>query len=119
MADDLLKPVSLLDTRLNFKPLPKTGAEQVASGNTREAKEKKADKAATDFEALLLQQMFASMWKSSSITGEEPGREEATFRDMLNEGLASQVAKTKGIGVAQILKKAFDAELGDETTKKP
>lgn len=118
MADDLLKPVSLLDTRQNFKPLPQSGTEQIAQANTPEAKEKKAHKAATDFEALLLQQMFSSMWKSSSITGEEPGREEATFRDMLNEGLASQVAKSKGIGVANILKKAFDAENMRDTTKK-
>lgn len=65
---------------------------------------KKAEKAAEQFEALLLQQMFQSMWKSVSSEGMLSGsREEEHFRDMLNEGLATEIARGQGIGIKDVL----------------
>lgn len=61
-------------------------------------------KAATDFEALLLQQMFKTMWetvpKGGLITG---SREEELYRDMLNEQLAKDIAEKQSIGVRDVI----------------
>lgn len=70
----------------------------------KKATPEQIDKAAEDFEALLLQQMFTSMWSSVPEGGLLGGGNEAEFyRDMLNQELAKEVAHSQSIG----LKKAF------------
>ncbi len=64
----------------------------------------KAEKASTDFEALLLQQMMAAMWetvpKGEMISN---SNEEGMYRDMLNEAVAKEVAKGQGIGIKEVI----------------
>jgi Rod binding domain-containing protein len=62
------------------------------------------NKAAEEFEALLLQQMFDVMWSSVPNGGLLEGGSEAEFyRDMLNQELSKEIAHSQSIG----LKKAF------------
>ena len=66
----------------------------------------RAGEAATQFEALLLQQMFSAMWQNvpqDSLLGSDQADE--YYRDMLNETLSNQIAKDQSIGIsAQIMK---------------
>lgn len=65
------------------------------------------EKAATDFEALLLQQMVQSMWKTVPTDGMLSGsNEESMYRDMLSEQFAQELAKGQSLGLK-------DAVLGE------
>ncbi len=62
-------------------------------------------KAATQFEALLVQQMLKSMWatvpqQEGSITG---SKEEQMYRDMLQEAMATQIAEQSSLGIAEVV----------------
>lgn len=60
------------------------------------------EKAATDFEALLLQQMVQSMWRSVPSEGMLSGsNEEAMYRDMLSEQVAKEMAENQSLGIKQ------------------
>ena len=73
------------------------------------------EKSATQFEALLLQQMFKSMWESLPKEGMLSGsREEELFRDMLNETLAKEVSERQSIGIKAIVMKEMQRRLGQE-----
>ena len=66
----------------------------------------KIEKAATDFEALLLQQMLKTMW--SSMTSSEggvlaSGQEQEFYRDILNEQVAKDIAEKQSLGIKQIV----------------
>jgi len=68
----------------------------------------KIETAAEDFEALLLQQMFAAMWSSVPEGGVLGGGSEGEFyRDLLNQQLAKEVAHSQSIG----LKKTFAEDM--------
>lgn len=74
----------------------------------KKATPEQIDKAAEDFEALLLQQMFTAMWSSvpeSEMLG--GGNEAGFYRDMLNQELSKEVAHSQSIG----LKKAFAEDM--------
>jgi flagellar protein FlgJ len=62
--------------------------------------------AATQFEALLLQEVMKSMWKTvpkgELISGSD---EEDTYRDMLNEALAKSISEGQGIGIKEVILK--------------
>ncbi len=129
MADDLLSKigmgpslseVSLMRGAAQLNQLSakaqKTGANGlkgsglqngVAAGPDSPAKIKEA---AEDFEALLLQQMFKSMWaavpQENLLSG---GREGEYFRDMFTEGLAKDVSKGQGIGIKEIIVRELTA----------
>ena len=64
----------------------------------------RAKEAATQFEALLLQQMIQAMWSSVPQGGLISGsREEELYRDMLNESLARNIAEGQGIGIKEVV----------------
>lgn len=85
---------------------PQDIAPEVVPAETTLTAGKDIEKAATDFEALLLQQMFSSMWSTVPQGGLLSGtREEELFRDMLNEALAKSVAEHQSIGVRDVLAK--------------
>jgi len=67
---------------------------------------KKIDKAASDFEALLLHQMLKSMWKTVEHSGlfAEDNNASQIFRDMLNEAIANSTAEGRGIGIKKYLR---------------
>jgi Rod binding domain-containing protein len=66
----------------------------------------KIKESATQFEAMLLQQMFKSMWSGVPSEGMlSGGREEEYYRDMFNEALANSVASGQGLGIKDIIAK--------------
>lgn len=88
-----------------------TGAQQAGKalsgekgGKSGSQYDEKTLQAAKDFEAMLLQQMFKSMWhtvpKSDLLSG---SKEEEIYRDMLNEALAKDVAEKQSIGIKDVI----------------
>ena len=66
------------------------------------------EKAAQQFEALLVQEMMKSMWASVPSQGLLSGsREESYYRDMLSEALADDISKGQGIGIKQVVMREF------------
>ncbi len=75
---------------------------------TRKAKPLTQDpeKAAEQFESMLVKQMMDSMWSTVPKEGLLSGsNEESMYRDMLNEAIANSIAQGKGIGVKDVILK--------------
>jgi len=90
------------------KPEAQTRSEKMPGYDPKKAQEK----AATDFEALLLQDMLKSMWsaevpKDGMLTG---SREEEQYRDMLNEALSKNIAEHKSVGIRDVIMREFAAK---------
>ena len=64
------------------------------------------EKAASGFEALLLQEMMKSMWETVEFSGMfgEDSNQAGIYRDMFNQALSDSVAAGEGIGVKKFLK---------------
>jgi Rod binding domain-containing protein len=90
-----MKTVSIEDTLL-LKNLQ--GSANLAD-KSLDKKDKEIVKAAQDFEALLLQQMFSSMWKGTV----ETSNEESLYRDMLNQAIAEEMSKGRGLGLKEMV----------------
>lgn len=79
------------------------------SGRTEElgdesANKRKAEEAAKQFEGLLLEQMFKSMWSSLPAENQLLGsQEEEYFRDMFNQALAESISEGQGIGIKEVV----------------
>lgn len=81
-----------------------SASKSAENGKVKNAPE--VENAATQFEALLLHQMFKEMWNSVPKNGMLSGsREEELYRDMLNESLADSIAKQQGIGIRDVIAK--------------
>jgi len=80
-------------------------ADQLSAGSAKGSQAlQDAEKAATDFESLLLQQMIQSMWNTVPEGGLLSGsREEELYRDMLNQQVAQHMAETQGLGIKDII----------------
>jgi flagellar protein FlgJ len=79
----------------------KVGASGKTGANGNEAQIRKA---AQDFEAIFINQLLKSMRdtiEDNKLWGD--GRDMKLYRSLLDEQLASQMAKTGGIGLADIL----------------
>jgi len=85
--------------------LQSTSIGDAANPKPTTAAQQKAWKASQDFEAILLRQIFQSMRKSTAILSETDGQEEpdAQMVDMAWDGLANQVSKSGGFGLAKFL----------------
>lgn len=85
---------------------------KAAEKNAKDPERAKAEKAATDFEALMMHQMVNEMWKTvpkgSLLSGSS---EEAQYRDMYTEALAKEIAEKQSIGVKDFLMRDFDKHL--------
>jgi len=65
-------------------------------------------KAANQFEGLLLQEMLKAMWQTVPKGGLVSGsREEELYRDMLNEALSESISEGQGIGIKDVVLKEF------------
>jgi len=113
MADDSFLKIGGLTnagmlSELRAKNLDSTLKSAGVEGPGKTARVKQA---AADFEGMLLQQMFQSMWQSvpqSELTG--GGKEGEYFRDMFIEGLAKDVSKGQGIGIKEIIEKELEKQ---------
>ncbi len=73
-------------------------------GVTNSKDNTKIDRAAEQFESLLLSQMIKSMWATVPNEGMLSGsNEEAMYRDFLNDALAESIAKNQSIGVREVI----------------
>ncbi|MBX7144136.1 MAG: rod-binding protein [Oligoflexia bacterium] len=114
MADDALMNLkmigaqSLAAARAQTLQNSQQHAQALATGlhGARSAQQHQAEvtKAATQFEAMLVQEMLKSMWSTVPQNGLISGsREEEMFRDMFNEGLANQISEGPGLGIKDVV----------------
>jgi len=79
-------------------------ASKLTKGEPSPAELAEMEKAATQFEALLLHQMFKAMWNTVPKGGLLSGSsEEGHYRDMLNQELADQISESQGIGIKDVI----------------
>lgn len=74
---------------------------------------------AKQFEAIFLQSMLKSMRMSQIFLDEKSpfkGNSQATFQEMLDSQYASSIAEGKGIGLASLLAKQLQKQVGDNQT---
>ena len=87
----------------------KNSADKIKTLSKQELNEqKKFNKAVNGFEALLLQEMFKSMWatvETKGWLGADETNESKIYRDMLNQALADSISEGKGIGIKDIVRK--------------
>jgi Rod binding domain-containing protein len=85
-----------------------TGGHVTASAKSKPLTDQ-PEVAAQQFEALLVQQMLESMWSSVPQKGLLSGsNEEAMYRDMLNEALATSISEGKGLGIKEVILNDFN-----------
>lgn len=65
----------------------------------------KMEKAAQDFEALLLQEMLKSMWTATPHDDVLASNDEETYRDMFHQALAQNIAEHQSIGIKDVILK--------------
>ncbi len=71
-----------------------------SKGESRE----EAEKAARDFEAIMVKQMFSAMWATVPKGGLLSGsREEEHYQEMLQDSLAKEFAKGEGMGIRDVI----------------
>ena len=92
-----------------IKPKDATLLQSVSKSSDAIPLTKNPKEASTQFEALLLQEMMKSMWKTvpqgQLLSGSD---EEGTYRDMLNEAVAKSISEGKGIGIKDIILKDIE-----------
>jgi|GEM_PF-2830140 len=82
----------------------KSGLSRSAEGTQAAQHDAEVLKAATQFEGMLMQEMMKSMWQSVPSEGiGSGGKEEAMFRDMLNEAVAKDMSEHQSIGIRDII----------------
>ncbi len=81
--------------------------------------EKDVEKATAGFESLLLNEMLKAMWESVETTGllGEDSNEAQIYRDMLNQAIADNSAKGRGIGIKKYLKSELAKDRTTTTVK--
>lgn len=105
----LFDPTMVTLTRARSAAVPGAaapGGEKVSSSAAlgEAAVDRQREKAATDFEALLLHQMLQSMWNSVPKDGLVSGsREEELYRDMLTEEVAKSIAENQSLGIRDVV----------------
>ena len=69
--------------------------------------EKQVDKAAGGFEALILHEMFKTMWSTVETTGlmGEDSNSAQIYTDMFHQAVADSVSKGRGMGLKQFMKR--------------
>ncbi|MFM1848346.1 MAG: hypothetical protein RL417_1820 [Pseudomonadota bacterium] len=111
MSDDMkfalggIAGAGMADLRVQQNRLEKTlaGAAKVKAPGQKTS-DAEIERASTDFEALLLQQMLQSMWSTVPQNGMLTGsREETLYRDMLNEQLAQSMAGSQSLGIKDMI----------------
>ena len=98
--------------------LPSSSIGTTANPTPSTPQEKKAWKAAQDFEAILLRQIFQSMRKASAILSDsdEENGANSQMQDMAWDGLSDQASTHGGMGLAKIL---YPKLLGQDTSGFP
>ena len=103
MSDETLN-IAALKSATTATKLSKASAKKEATVDPKE--QAKIEDAAEQFEALLVQQMFNSMWQAVPQEGLLSGsNEEALYRDMFNQALAESLSKNQSLGIKDVIMK--------------
>ncbi|MCB0319224.1 MAG: rod-binding protein [Bdellovibrionales bacterium] len=102
---DLLANVTLAQSRKAEQQLSSLKRLTDSTKDTSKVdRRQKIENAAEDFEALMLNEMLKSMWKTIPQDGMfSGGNEEAYYRDMLNQALAESISKQNSIGIKEVI----------------
>jgi Rod binding domain-containing protein len=73
---------------------------------------KRTKEAARELEAVFLRQMLQALEKTTKVGGESSVAGQATYGSMVVDAVADSVAKSGGIGIAQLIEQSLDASLG-------
>lgn len=97
-ADNAASAVAIAQQSSSLEKVKGLAAQDVKSDKAKE-------KAVSGFEALLLHEMFKSMWDTVDTTGflGDDSNQAQIYRDMLNQSIADSVAKGRGIGVKKLV----------------
>jgi Rod binding domain-containing protein len=90
-----------------------------ASSANQKAQLLKLKKAATQFEAMLLQKWWSSMKESGLGQDDDSDPGEGTLDNMGMQAMSSAVARAGGIGIAAMLVRSVQADLAAENASKP
>jgi len=83
-----------------------------------EKSSKDIEKAAKDFEGILLKQMFEAMWQSvpkGGMFGTDLAND--FYHDLYHEALATSIAEGRGIGIREVLGRELKAKMETEQSK--
>ena len=100
-----MDPLKGLDTRRGLDALTDQKSADVLNKTKTKTKEG-AQKAATDFEALLVHQMINSMWSSvpkNPLFG--GGNEDEIYRDMYTDAISKNIAENQSLGIRDVVLK--------------
>ena len=92
-------------------PVP-IGQLQLTPDQQKAAKAAKLHKAAQEFEAYFVQQMFTQMRKAVPQDGMMHSKGEDMFRDLLDQQVGEDIAKGKGIGLSDSLYRQLSLQEG-------
>lgn len=101
-----VSPVGLEQSRLERLPNIPNASNKVNSNKHLQPLDrvKQTKDAATDFEALVLQQMFSTMWKQNGEEGVfDSGYASQMYRDLFVESMAKEAAKSSSTGIKQLI----------------
>jgi Rod binding domain-containing protein len=105
----------------NASPAYKTngsGAAGIENSGSRQAQLFKLKKAATQFEAMLLQKWWSSMKQSGLGQDDDSDPGEGTLDNMGMQAMSAAVANSGGVGIAAMLVRSLQGELAAENASK-
>lgn len=103
MAEDIMSVA-----KLNLSALQQT---QLTQKEVSPKETEQLEKAAEQFEAIFLQQMVNSMWSAVPNEGLLSGsNEEALYRDMFNQAITEEMAKSQSLGVKDMIIKEMQSK---------
>lgn len=109
-----MDPIKGIDLRRGLDALKANKLEDAKS--LSKGKDKEAiEKAATEFEGLLLHQMLQSMWSTvpkDSLFGSS--NESEIYRDMYNDAVAKEISEKQSIGIKDVVLREL-SRAGDKT----
>jgi murein DD-endopeptidase MepM/ murein hydrolase activator NlpD len=109
--------MNTIDTSLLTTPAPAGG---IATNGSPDAERARVKDLAEQFESMLLSQMLKEMRRGMLSDDEhEDGLGAGAFTDAMDSQLGLALSKTGGMGIAEILKKAIDRQVGGAETVAP
>jgi Rod binding domain-containing protein len=113
MTSAINSPASAVTTQ---KALLSAGShiQQAKSSKIDKAESKKLDNSARQFEAIFLRQMLSCLEKTTSVQGGKDAGSKL-YGSMMVDAVADAVSRAGGIGLAAMLTKTLEPQLGHQT----
>lgn len=108
----IISPSVLTAQEAGVSSLDKTARiSKELDGNGTAPSDKAIKDSATQFEALLLQQMLKAMWATvpkNHLLGD--GKEEEYFRGMFDEAISKEISVGQGLGIKEVIERDIRAK---------